>query len=90
MAGGGSVAPLGAGCSRAELEGRGSGGEGRVVAQSGEREVEEDMLDRSVRESKRVRDGFFDREKSSAQSEIAKELVVPGQNIVAKIHLAAR
>ena len=90
MAGGGSVAPLGAGCSRAELEGRGSGGEGRVVAQSGEREVEEDMLDRSVRESKRVRDGLFDGEKSSAQSEIAKELVVPGQNIVAKIHLAAR
>ena len=45
MAGGGSVAPLGAGCSRAELEGRGSGGEGRVVAQSGEREVEEDMSD---------------------------------------------
>ena len=45
MAGGGSVAPLGAGCSRAELEGRGSGGEGRVVAQRGEREVEEDMSD---------------------------------------------
>ena len=28
-----------------ELEGRGSGGEGRVVAQRGEREVEEDMSD---------------------------------------------
>ena len=69
---------------------RGRGGEGRVVAQRGARDVDEVVSDRSVRESKRVHDGLFDGEKSSAQSEIAKELVVPGQNIVAKIHLAAR
>ena len=89
MAGGGSVAPLGAGCSRAELEGRGSGGEGRVVAQRGERDVEEVVSDRSVRESKRVHDGLFDGEKSCAKSVIAKELVVRGQNVGAKIHIAA-
>jgi hypothetical protein len=81
---------LGAGCRAAgPQEGRGSGGEGRVVAQRGKREVEEDMSDRSA-ESKRVHDGLFDGEKSSAQSEIAKELVVRGQNVGAKTYIAAR
>ena len=69
---------------------RASGGEGRVVAQRGERDVEEVVSDRSVRESKRVHDGLFDGEKSCAKSVIAKELDVRGQNVGAKIQIAAR